>query len=322
MKFIGFTMVRNEEDIIEQFVRHNLNYLDKLYIFDHYSLDNTEKIITRLVDEGLPVVPLLDVKNRFSQGYMQAEIMSVAMHHAIMDNGPAVYFPMDADEFIHLNVPLETLKQQLADLPGDQSYNVPYQNMIFPEDAGVEYFSNAPKSFNLLERWDKTRNRDSKAVLKLANPAIREGLTLIQGNHVFVHDQVIMEKLGSTLDSIRYIHVPVRSPQQALRKFVVGWLSNVQRFGKETDVATHWKLAFDKICAEGLEPSPQLAQMLNTIYTGAVDAENDYETVDSAELFKYDLAYGHMRQAGLGVVLQAIEADFDKAFIRSLHAKS
>lgn len=55
MRLIGATQVRNEADIVEAFVRHNLTVLDALAIVDHGSLDGTADILRRLIGEGLPV---------------------------------------------------------------------------------------------------------------------------------------------------------------------------------------------------------------------------------------------------------------------------
>jgi hypothetical protein len=37
MRLIGITMLRNEADIVEAFVRHNLSVLDALVLIDHAS---------------------------------------------------------------------------------------------------------------------------------------------------------------------------------------------------------------------------------------------------------------------------------------------
>ena len=44
-KLVGLSMVRNESDVIETFVRHNLTLLDELHIIDHNSSDNTLSLI-------------------------------------------------------------------------------------------------------------------------------------------------------------------------------------------------------------------------------------------------------------------------------------
>ena len=54
-KLVGLSMVRNESDIIETFIRHNLTLLDELHIIDHNSSDNTREILTHLKQEGLPI---------------------------------------------------------------------------------------------------------------------------------------------------------------------------------------------------------------------------------------------------------------------------
>ena len=71
MRLIGIAMVRNEADIIEAFVRHNLTVLDALVVVDHGSLDGTGEILALLQREGLPLRVMRDA----SPGFFQAERM-------------------------------------------------------------------------------------------------------------------------------------------------------------------------------------------------------------------------------------------------------
>ena len=50
-KRVGLSMVRNESDIIETFIRHNLTLLNELHVVDHNSSDNTREILTLLKQE-------------------------------------------------------------------------------------------------------------------------------------------------------------------------------------------------------------------------------------------------------------------------------
>jgi glycosyltransferase involved in cell wall biosynthesis len=52
MKLFGAAMLRNEADIVESFVRHNLSLLDGLLVVDHGSSDGTSEILDALVTEG------------------------------------------------------------------------------------------------------------------------------------------------------------------------------------------------------------------------------------------------------------------------------
>ena len=53
MRLWGVSMVRNEADVIEAFVRHNLGVLDGLAIVDHGSFDGTTEILAELQREDL-----------------------------------------------------------------------------------------------------------------------------------------------------------------------------------------------------------------------------------------------------------------------------
>lgn len=52
MQCVGISVVKNESDIIEVFIRHNLKHLNKLYIVEYNSQDNTAEIINKLKDDG------------------------------------------------------------------------------------------------------------------------------------------------------------------------------------------------------------------------------------------------------------------------------
>jgi hypothetical protein len=112
MKLIGVTMVRNEADIIEAFVRHNLTVLDGLVVVDHGSADATMGILDALCRERIPLVVL---KNE-AVGYLQPAIMTQVVRHAFATAHADFVFPLDADEF--LKVPSRpVLEQALAGLP-------------------------------------------------------------------------------------------------------------------------------------------------------------------------------------------------------------
>ncbi len=89
-------MVRNESDIIEAFVRHNLTRLDGLFIVDHGSADDTVRILASLAREGLPVSVLANTM----PGYAQVEITTLLVRHAFARTPADFVFPLDADEFI------------------------------------------------------------------------------------------------------------------------------------------------------------------------------------------------------------------------------
>jgi hypothetical protein len=60
-------MLRNEADIVEAFVRHNLSILDGLVVIDHGSFDETTDILSRMHREGLRLRIVRDIVPAFFQ---------------------------------------------------------------------------------------------------------------------------------------------------------------------------------------------------------------------------------------------------------------
>ncbi len=93
---LGIAIVKNEADVIEPFVRHNLGFMDALFIADNSSVDGTREILVELQQEGLPVVPFDDP----IVGHFQAEKMTAMYRRVVPQFKPRFVFLLDADEFI------------------------------------------------------------------------------------------------------------------------------------------------------------------------------------------------------------------------------
>ena len=93
---IAITMVKNEMDVIESFVRHTLGFADRWLVADHLSSDRTREILERLRAEGLPI----EIETVHEAAQIQAEVMTRLMHRAAEEYGADVVVPLDADEFL------------------------------------------------------------------------------------------------------------------------------------------------------------------------------------------------------------------------------
>lgn len=97
-KRVGLSMVRNESDVIETFIRHNLTLLDELHIVDHDSSDNTREILTLLKQEGLPI----HIYHYNELEFAPERVLNHMMQHILNNDADIDYiFPLDADEFIY-----------------------------------------------------------------------------------------------------------------------------------------------------------------------------------------------------------------------------
>src|ERR1700681_2600267 len=112
MRLFGVAMVRNEADVIEAFVRHNLSVLDGLAIVDHGSFDATSDILAKLQAEKLP----LHIERDDRPEYFQSARTTALVRETLRREQADFVFALDADEF--LKCPSrQTLEQALGDVP-------------------------------------------------------------------------------------------------------------------------------------------------------------------------------------------------------------
>lgn len=95
-RLLGLSVVKNEQDIIEPFVRHNLRFLNSLVVIDNGSVDNTKEILGQLAKE----FGSLAVRHEDEFGHTQSERMTRLLRKAQLTYRPHYVIPLDADEFI------------------------------------------------------------------------------------------------------------------------------------------------------------------------------------------------------------------------------
>jgi hypothetical protein len=109
MRVYCSAVVRNEADLIEAFVRHNLTVVDGIVVADHLSQDGTFEILQALVAEGLP----LFVARETSPIFNDFALCNRLVRHIFATSDADWVFPLDADEF--LKTPArDTLEAMLA----------------------------------------------------------------------------------------------------------------------------------------------------------------------------------------------------------------
>ena len=261
MKLIGVAMVRNEADIVEAFVRHNLRLLDRLVLIDHGSADATGEILLRLRDEGMPLTVGLDRSIEFHQGRVLSEAMrqSLAAHDA--DFG----FALDADEFI-VAPSRAALEQTLARIPDDRVGYVPWTLYVPSPDA----YDGAHPFRRLRHHVLDPRLTMRKVVLPRSFAALPRRF-IDAGNH-WVFDVVpgapqrVVE--GVALEA-QLAHLPYRSVAQTTQKVVLGYFAQRLALGAETAsrIGWHWRHAYERVLAGGLQQD-DLALLAKQSYLG------------------------------------------------------
>ncbi len=112
LKIAVISMIRNDADIVEAFVRHSLRLLDHLFVIVHCPEDGTGEILQALHAEGLPMTLILDDEPAFLQG----ERLTCLARQAQAALPSDFIFPLDADEFL-VSAERDAIDRALGALP-------------------------------------------------------------------------------------------------------------------------------------------------------------------------------------------------------------
>lgn len=265
MRIVAVSMVRNEADIIESFVRHQCGILDHLVVVDHGSTDRTPDILAALVAEGVP----LTVASTRALGNVQARVLTQAMRDAARRHAADFAFALDADEFLHGD--RASLEAALARVPAGGVGALRWLTFV-PIDASA----GAPLE-RLRLRVPRDADRHVKVVLDGALAA-RDGWVLAPGNHAAfaVAEGRLLPLPTVPLDDLRIAHLPLRSVEQMVLKVVQGWLGTRLQEGRAASariINAHWRTLFEHYLAGGSFVAGDLRRLAVTTYVDPARTE-------------------------------------------------
>lgn len=271
MKLVGVAMVRNEEDIVEAFVRHNLTVLDGMIVVDHGSADRTLAILNALCAERLP----LAVLRSDAAGYLQAEITTTAARDAFARARADAVFPLDADEF--LKVPSRpALERALEAIPPGHHGWMSWPTYVPPLDGEPRDIVAALRACRRALRVPPAAP-DVSCKVALTRPFADNPLaTITMGNHdvILGRHQVTSPRMPHVAippSVVEVCHVPVRSPAQFVVKMTIKRLARLAA-GRDYPAGAAVRAAYDAIRdGEPLTPPMMLASHVSGAEAG-VDA--------------------------------------------------
>jgi len=237
MRLVGVSMVRNEADVIESHVRHNLTILDALTIVDHGSLDGTSEILSNLQREGLALRILRDA----SPGFFQAERMTATVREALAREDADFAFALDADEFIKAGSRAK-LEASLSEIPADAHAALRWLTYV---PTTFERETQRVEPLQLRQRLRNEWQLSHKSVVGRSFVK-RSAQYLVSGNHLVDDLKFPKPPLHVLLaqDVAALAHCPVRSRTQLERKIILGHLAHrATRPGNEQQ-ALHWQELF------------------------------------------------------------------------------
>lgn len=191
MKIVSLTMVNNEGEMIESFLRYNYNFFDQMVIVDNGCTDNTIEIIRNLNAEGYNI----KVFDESLETYNQFRLDNKYIKKIIKEFNPDIIIPLDADEFLSgENNPREVLEN----LSLDRIYYVTWRWYVLTDKDDLnERF--IPKRLSFCLDKPPYNQIDGSEVTKVIIPVkyySEMRLTLSAGHHtVFGQNNPKIERL-------------------------------------------------------------------------------------------------------------------------------
>jgi hypothetical protein len=257
MRIVSVTMVRNEADVLEAFVRHHLGFVDHMVVIDHRSIDATNEILRALMGEGASI----EVISESRPELLQSKLTTEHMHRAATELGADWVLLLDADEFM---VPAEnaSLPALFEELAPDRVHDLSWRSYVprTEDDPAVP---------NVLERVQHRRAVELVQVRKVLVPraiAADPAMRLEVGNHRIRRGGRRGKRIKSVhVEGLHLAHFPVRSNEQLTAKVLLGWPARLASAEQTRNLNYHLRSLFAKVL-RGDELGPETLERVAATY--------------------------------------------------------
>ncbi|WP_209125688.1 glycosyltransferase family 2 protein [Alkalihalobacillus sp. BA299] len=234
-KYFLISMVKNEADIIESFVRYHLKIFDGIVILDNKSTDNTFNILEKLRSEGLPLTVIQDESLEFIKGKKTTKIL----YDTLQKFNPDIIFLLDADEFLVSSNNKDHPRTFIDQLKQEKVYYLQREN----------YFPHSSDNLNELfvpKRITYKSNENPAPKVVFTKEVIKKyPINIRQGNHGVLPKENSLNR--ETLKNLKIAHFSIRSDDHFKSKAIIGWLANLSRHDRKERASRRWKKWFNRI---------------------------------------------------------------------------
>ncbi len=238
MRLVAVSIVKNEADIIEPFVRHTLAWADVHLVFDHASTDGTREILGALQREGLPLRVFTDD----ALGHLQHLRATHLQRIAVREHAADWVLLLDADEIL-TGAGRAVMEHSLAKLAPQTVASLPMINYLpTTEDPSAEVNpvlrlrhcqTAAPHAWKIFVPRDLAGNPD---------------LMVGKGSHaLFRADERLPDQ--RLPDDFFLAHFALRSPQHQILRVVHAELQKLSRGRANLGLDVHYRLGFQLLAA-------------------------------------------------------------------------
>ena len=215
-KIAALTMIRNEEEIIESFVRYNMNFIDAIYfIYDNACTDNTLNILQLLKDEGYNIF----FRNEGPVTFAEYILRNKYLCEIAAEDKYDFVMPLDADEFISCRDGSDP-RIELEKLPENMVTYIPWRTFVLRhEDDKNEKFIPRKLTYYRDEKYMKCFKTVIPVHLFYSNKVY-----LNAGSHEVNAEGIIGKKYT---DNLMYAHFPVVSEEQFEAKVCISLCNQI-----------------------------------------------------------------------------------------------
>ena len=300
-KRVGLSMVRNESDVIETFIRHNLTLLDELHIVDHNSSDNTREILTFLKQEGLPI----HIYHYNELEFAPERVLNHMMQHILNNDANIDYiFPLDADEFIYCPS-REKLNAFLTLIPQNRVGMYIWRGYL---PSSIEYDP------DFICHFTDQRKEEILTPKVIIPRAIAETCRLTIGSHYMINSDgkeikstVFIEPNNQqfyywfierfqaefiTTNDLWLGHYPIRSTAQQIKKVLEKSITMVMEKKGHKDIA--WENQLRDLLAKKMSISLEALRLIAYQYRSTTKELTEIANKQALRSQKLDLKYKHL----------------------------
>lgn len=227
-KIAAVSMVRNECDIIELFLKINLRHLDFILVIDHNSDDGTTEILEYFCKNTNKVSRAIFKDPAYSQAFITTKYVN----ELARTNDFQYIMVLDADEFIQVDQPGQSLHDAISDrLSPTQIGLMPWRT--YCPISSDYYQQDAPLYTNFRMR----ENEPEQYYKIILGNEFAKDCKVSMGNHL-AHNRRYRDSPIPLPITVQ--HVPVRSPDQIIRKAILGSHAMNMRRDRKPGEGFHW----------------------------------------------------------------------------------
>lgn len=223
-RIVTMTMVKNEADIIETFVRYTMSFAEKMVFIDNGCTDNTIAILKALMAEGYNIEIYYEADVLHEQYIIENRYL-----YKIIDIVECDFIlPLDADEFLSSS---ENLFDCIEKLDLKSVSLLKWRTYVLTEPRKNEQ--------TFLKEIKSYRVNESITFTKVIIPVklIKEKEIYVKNGHHQVESNKSVDQIE--IDALFIAHYPVRSEEQIKSKIYQGAISQLLSSYSKV-IAFHW----------------------------------------------------------------------------------